>query len=63
MIAEVGVDSEDGLAAASALPANTLQVSGGLAELDLAAWTGTIDRMNLSTTGNDFTTQWSQVAY
>ena len=33
MIAGVGVDSEDGLAAASALPANTIQVSGGLAEL------------------------------
>ena len=62
MIAEVGIDSEDGLAAASALPANTIQVSGSLAELDLAAWAGTIDRMNLSTTGNGFTTQWSQVA-
>ena len=48
--------------AASALPANTLQVSGGLAELDLAAWTGTIDRMNLSTTGSDLTTRWNQIA-
>ena len=61
-IAEVGVDSQGGLAMASALPVNTLEVSGRLAELDLAAWAGTIGRLNLSSTGGDLTTRWNQIA-
>ncbi len=62
VLAEVGVDSEGGLAAASALPVNTLEVNGRLTELDLAAWAATIGLLNLSNTGSDFTTQWDQIA-
>ena len=61
-IAEVGVDSQGGLAMVSALPVNTLEVNGRLTELDLAAWAGTIGRLNLSSTGSDLTTRWNQIA-
>ena len=62
MVARVGDDQESGLTVASALPVNTLGVSGRLAELDLAAWAGVIGRMELPSTGSDFTTQWSMFA-
>ena len=62
MVARVGDDQESGLTVASALPVNTLGVSGRLAELDLAAWAGVIGLMELPSTGSGFTTQWSMFA-
>lgn len=61
-IARVGSDSQDGMAAAFALPGNTFEVSGRLAELDLEAWAGTFGRLNLSNADSDFSTQWTGFA-
>jgi len=57
--AYVGTDSEDGLASASLLPANTLAVRGRLTELDLGAWSSAIGLLDLPKTGGEFTTQWN----
>ena len=62
MVARVGDDNESGLTAASALPVNTLEISGRLAELDLAAWAGTIGRVEMPNAGSDFTTKWRMFA-